>query len=97
MVLGHDPLARELRQVLCIKGQRIVAKDHTISFEGLLLQIPPSKHFRSIAGRTVDVLQHRDGAIEILYRGLAAARFSPAAVTRLLGEQPHAQTDLRAA
>jgi transposase len=96
-VFRRPPAARELRQVLCIKGQRIVAKDHTISFEGLLLQIPPSKHFRSIAGRTVDVLQHRDGAIEILYRGLAAARFSPAAVTRLLGEQPHAQTDLRAA
>lgn len=96
-VFRRAPSAAELSRILCLKEQRVVNKDHTVSFQGLVLQIPPSKHFHSIAGRKVDVLQQRDGAIEILYRTTPVARFSPAAVTRLLAKQPHVKTDLRAA
>ena len=96
-VFRKAPGATELSQILCLKDQRVVNKDHTISFQGLVLQIPPSKHFHSIAGRKVDVLQHRDGAVEILYRERSVARFSPPAVTRLLAKQPNLKTDLKAA
>ena len=72
-----------LDRILCIKDTRTVAKDHTISFEGLTLQIPPSKMFHSIAGKKVLVSQPKDGSIQILYRNFVAAIFSPSAVYRL--------------
>jgi transposase len=96
-VFRPAPSAAELSKILCIKEQRVVNKDHTISFQGLVLQIPPSKHFHSIASRKVDVLQKRNGGVEILYRGSSVAQFSPTAVTRLLTSQPNLKTDLKAA
>ena len=41
-----SPLSKELNRILCLKEDRTVAKDHTIKFYGLLLQLPPS-HFRT--------------------------------------------------
>jgi hypothetical protein len=96
-VFRKAPRIAELAQILCLKEQRVVNKDHTISFQGLVLQIPPSKHFHSIAGRKVDVLQQQDGAVEILFRERSVAKFSPPAVTRLLANQPNLKTDLKAA
>ena len=72
----------KLDRILCLKDTRVVSADHTISFEGLILQIPPSNKFRSIAKQHVDVLQIRDGSIEIVYKGYMVARFSSDAVTR---------------
>jgi transposase len=83
-VFRKVPSKELLDRILCIKDTRTVAKDHTISFEGLTLQIPPSKKFRSIAGKQVDVLQIKDGSIQILYRSTLAAAFSPQAVKRLI-------------
>jgi hypothetical protein len=96
-VFRNAPDRQALERVLCLKDTRTVENDHTISFEGVTLQIPPSKLFRSIAGRKVHVLQLRDGAIEIAYRGSVVARFSPEAVARLLAQKPNLKTDLRAA
>lgn len=90
------PLER-LRRILCIKQTRVVQKDHTISFENLVLQIPPSRHFTSIADRRVDVLQLKDGSIEISFKGRSAARFSPEAVARMMRGRPHLKSDLRSA
>lgn len=78
------PAPQVLDRILCLKDTRTVAKDHTISFEGLVLQIPPSKKFYSLAGRKVQVLQLRDGSIEIVHRDTTVARFSPQSVTRLI-------------
>jgi transposase len=96
-VFRRAPAPVELDRILCLKEQRVVNKDHTISFQGLVLQIPPSKHFQCIAGRTIDVLQQRDGTVEILYRGHVVARFGQAAVTRLIAKQVDLRTELRAA
>ena len=96
-VWRQSPLPQPLARILCLKDVRTVAKDHTISFEGLVLQIPPSKLFRSIAGKKVTVLQLRDSSIEIEYRRACVARFSPAAVTRLLAQKPDLKTELKAA
>ena len=70
--------------ILCLKETRMVKKDHTISFDGLVLQIPFCKKYPCIADRQVDVRQYRDGHLEIAYRGALVASFSPEAIGRLL-------------
>lgn len=96
-VFRPAPATSKLDRILCLKDLRTVSNDHTISFEGLVLQIPPSKAFHSIARRKVDVLQLRDGSIEIVYRGRCVARFSPSAVARMVCARPHLTTHLKAA
>jgi transposase len=70
------PDARTLDRILCLKETRVVGRDHVVSFEGLLLQVPRSRKFFSLAGRRVDVLQLRDRSIELHHDGEAVARFS---------------------
>lgn len=96
-VFRPAPPRAKLDRICCLKDTRTVAKDHTVSFEALVLQIPPSKSFHSIAQRKVDVLQLRDGSIEIVYRDRCVARFSPSAVTRLVRSNPNIKSDLTAA
>lgn len=93
-VFRKAPGLNKLHRILSIKDEREVAKDHTVSFEGLILQIPPSKRFRSIAGKTVEVLQLKDGSIEIAYKQRTVATFSPEAVTRMI-EQKKIKTELK--
>lgn len=96
LVFRKAPPAKLLDRILCLKDTRTVARDHTISFEGLTLQIPPSKKFRSIAGKKVEVLQLRDGSIQILYRRILAASFSPQAVKRLVQNKLLGPSNLKA-
>lgn len=91
------PSINKLDRILCLKDTRVVSADHTISFERLILQIPPSNKFRSIVKQHVDVLQIRDASIEIVYKGQLVARFSPEAVTRLIKTTLTEQTQLRMA
>lgn len=71
------------QRVLCLKEQRIVSKDHTISFGGLILQIPALKKFHSIAKQTVTVMQLRDGSVEISYKNKIVAKFSSESIKRM--------------
>ena len=71
-----SPPVKELDRILCLKEPRTVSKDHTIKFHGLLLQIPPSRKWASIAGQKVLVLQHSNGSVEIIYKKQSVARFS---------------------
>jgi transposase len=82
-VFRKVPKAELLDRILCLKDLRTVAKDHTVSFEGLTLQIPPLKSYRSIAGKKVEVLQLKNGSIQIQYRKMLVASFSPQAINRL--------------
>ncbi|MCL5878351.1 MAG: ISNCY family transposase [Deltaproteobacteria bacterium] len=91
------PATDTLDRILCLKDTRVVSADHTISFEGLILQIPPSTKFRSIVKQQVEVLQVRDGSIQILYKGQLVARFSPDAVARLIKTTLTEHTHLRMA
>lgn len=75
-VWREAPGARALDRILCLKEPRTVGRDHVVSFEGLELQVPPSRKFFSLAGRRVDVLQLRDQSIEVHHGGEAVARFS---------------------
>lgn len=96
-VFRKAPCLTQLDRILCLKEIRTVNKDHTVSFEGLALQIPPSKKFRSIARQKVDVLQLKDGSIEIVYKTLTVARFCPEAVSRLIKDHKTEKTLLKLA
>lgn len=89
------PPKSKLEKILSIRSQRVVNKDHTVSFEGLTLQIPPVKRFRSLAKRTIDVLQLRDGHIEICFQNYVVARFSPEAVSRMIELYPPSKSELK--
>jgi len=96
-VFRKAPGQEDLDHILCLKETRTVAKDHTVSFEGLILQIPALKQSWSIAGRSVDVLQLKDGSIEIVHKGKSLAKFSPEAVTRLVEQKKPMKSQLKTA
>jgi len=83
-VFRKAPPKAVLHNTLCLKETRMVKKDHTVSFDGLVLQIPFCKKYPCIADRQVDVRQYRDGHLEIGYRGSIVTRFSTEAIRRLL-------------
>lgn len=83
-VFRKAPPKAVLHNILCLKETRMVKKDHTLSFDGLVLQIPFCRKYPCIADRQVNVRQYRDGHLEIGYRGSIVARFSPEAIRRLL-------------
>jgi hypothetical protein len=66
---------QRLEQTLCFKYRRVVAKDHTVCFEGSVLQIPKRSSFLSWAGKAVDVHVLLDGSVEIFYKTDRIARF----------------------
>ena len=86
-VFRKAPPKPVLHKILCLKETRMVKKDHTVSFDGLVLQIPFCKRYPSMADGRVDVRQYRDGHIEIVYRDYVVARFSSQAITRLLNNK----------
>lgn len=96
-VFREPPPSLKLDRILCLKEIRTVAKDHTISFEGLVLQIPPSKKFHSIARQKVQVLQLKDGSVEIVYKQQVVARFSLEAVRRLVEKNNSENNQLKKA
>jgi hypothetical protein len=79
-----SPPLKELDRILCLKEPRTVSKDHTIKFHGLLLQIPPSRKWASIAGQKVLVLQHSNGSVEIMYKKQSVARFPYESIKRII-------------
>lgn len=96
-VFRASPSSSQLDRILCLKETRTVGKDHTISFEGLVLQIPPSKKYYSIARQKVLVLQLKDGSVEIVYKKLTVARFRPEAIQKLVEKNNHEKSQLKKA
>ena len=96
-VFREAPPSRRLDRILCLKETRTVNKDHTVSFEGLVLQILPGRKYWSIARQKVQVLQLRDGSVEIAHQGQTLTRFSPEAMTRLVANAKEARSQLKQA
>ena len=96
-VFRKTPSTETLQRILCIKDTRTVNRDHTISFEGLILQIPRSKLFRSLVKRRVEVLQLRHGGIEITYQNKTVATFSPDTIRELLLKRKLRSSELKIA
>jgi hypothetical protein len=83
----RGPRANELDRILCLKESRTVNNDHTISYEGLILQLPRSAKYASIAGRRVEVLQLRGDVVEVIYKGQVLLRLTPSRVREIIAKQ----------
>lgn len=73
-----------LAQALCFKYRRVVAKDNTVAFQGVVWPLPKRSPFVSWAHQTVEVRVLLDGAVEIVAHDDRLAHFD-AATTRTVG------------
>ena len=96
-VFRQAPSSSHLDRILCLKETRTVNKNHTASFEGLVLQILPGKKYWSIARQKVQVLQLRNGSVEIAHKGQTVTRFSPEAIARLVEKVKENRSQLKKA
>jgi hypothetical protein len=67
----HRALGREwqLDDVLSIEENRVVAADATVSWQNRSLQLLRQKGELGLVGQSIIVRQHRDGRLQLLYRG----------------------------
>lgn len=66
----------DLKRILCWKRRRTVARDNTISLNGITLQLPGNKTRHSLAGKVVDILILRDKTVEVFYKKMKVAAFT---------------------
>jgi transposase len=83
-VFRLSPGARELDRILCLKETRVVNSDHTVSYEGLIIQLPRSTKYASIAKQRVEILQLKDRSVEVVYKKQVIERFTEKAIERML-------------
>jgi transposase len=67
--------AQQIEQALCFKEKRTVANDNTITFDGVIFQIPKKSPHRSYANKRIDVHVLLDGAVELFYKQEKIAAF----------------------
>lgn len=65
-------------ELFCFRYHRTVRNDNTISFDNVLLQIPPGKYRTHYAKAKVELRQHLDCALTVHYHGRQIARFEQA-------------------
>ena len=67
-----------LRQILCFKHRRRVARDNTVKYHRHTLQLLPSQKRRSYAGAVVVVLEGLDGRLSLQHEGrIVASQVAP--------------------
>jgi transposase len=64
-----SPKALVLKEVFCLKKERTVAGDNTISYQGKTFQILPNEYRISFFKVKVEVHEYLDGRINIFYQG----------------------------
>ena len=52
------PFAAGLRDILCIKHERVVGRDNCVRYEGRILQIPEQRHRHHFVKATVQVHEY---------------------------------------
>jgi transposase len=65
----------DLADILCHQEDRVVARDNTVRFEGLVLQIPPSSWRAHFVKATVRVHRYPDGRLAVFYGPRCIARY----------------------
>jgi transposase len=68
----------DLEQILCHQEERVVARDNTICFSGLVLQVDKQRGRRSCAGLRVLVRRHLDGTHSVWWGPRRLGRYSAA-------------------
>jgi len=90
-VWRKSPSAHQLDRILCLKESRVVGRDHTVSFDGLVLQLTSGRKYFSLARQRVEVLQLRDGSVEVHHERRMVTRFTAPAIARLIRKNARAQ------
>lgn len=64
-----------LAEILCVHEERVVAKDNTVRYQGLSLQIPQDPHRFHYVKVTVRVHEYPDGALAVFHGPRCLARY----------------------
>jgi transposase len=64
-----SPKGLVLKDIFCLKEERTVAGDNTISYQGKTFQILPNEYRLSFFKAKVEVHEYLDGSINIFYQG----------------------------
>ena len=64
----------DLDDILCLKEERVVARDHCVSYRGLSPRLPAT-HGRHYVKRRVRVHEHADGALSVFHGPRRLARY----------------------
>jgi transposase len=65
----------QFAEILCIEETRIVARDNTVSYEGLRLQLPKSPARAHFVKATVKVRKYPDGSLAVFHGPRLLARY----------------------
>jgi hypothetical protein len=65
----------DLAEILCHQDERVVGRDNTVRFEGLVLQIPPSPWRAHFVKATVRVHRYPDDRLALFYGPRCIARY----------------------
>lgn len=65
----------QIERALCFKQRRTVANDNTVTFDGVIFQIPKNSPPRSYANRRIDVHVALDGSVQFVYKQQKIADF----------------------
>ena len=71
-----DPVG--LAEILCIEEQRVVARDNTVAYAGLRLQLPQSPARAHYVKARVKVHEYPDGALAVFHGPRLLARYDAA-------------------
>ena len=73
-VAVSDPAS--LTDILCIEGERVVARDNTVAYEGRTLQLPESPVRAHYVKARVKVHEYPDGTLAVFHGPRCLARYS---------------------
>lgn len=68
-------IGTHLAEILCMHEERVVAKDNTVRYQGLSLQIPPDRHRFHYVKATVRVHEYPDGTLAVFHGPRCLARY----------------------
>jgi hypothetical protein len=68
---------QQIEQALCFKDKRTVANDNTVTFAGVIFQIPKKSSHRSYANKRIDVHVGLDGSVECFYKKKKSPPLTP--------------------
>jgi transposase len=66
----------QLRETLCVQDERVVARDNTVAYGGLRLQLPPSPLRAHYVKARVRVHQYPDGGLAVFHGPRPIARYT---------------------
>lgn len=69
------PFIGDLKEVLCIREQRVVTNDNCVRYDGRILQIPEQRHRRHFVKATVMVHHYPDGTLALFHGPRLLARY----------------------